>query len=576
MREVAGSLGKAERFFAIAALLGSLSCTGVVEGDPGGVPGGTGLSPGTGSGTGTGTGSGTGTGTGTIGPMSNPGRGEMHRLNATEYNASVGDVLGTALKPANGNWRGGEIEGFDNVASVLGVDDTQFGLYVDAAEALANDVFASATLKAKFVTCSKTDDAACVQDVISKAGLRIFRRPLRTAEVATYQAVYTKARALGQDHEGSLKTVLWSLLSSAEFLYRIELPGKTAGKRPLDGFELASRLSYFLWSSSPDDALLDAASKNALTTDADVKATVERMLTDGKSSRFIESFAGQWLGARKVASHPVAADRFPQWTPAVADAAMNEMYLYFQEFLQQDKSWMDFLKADVNYVNASLAPLYGITNVTSTALTRTTNTTDERAGFLGLAGFLAVSSVDRRTSPTLRGKWVLANLLCAEPPPPPGNVPKLELAGKDLDNGNVRQILEQHRTRADCASCHALFDPFGLALEKYDAIGRFRTTYADGSAIDATTKLGNSDAYPSGVAFEGMSGAADVVTNNPAFKSCFTHKLFTYGLGRSPSGDDAAWITQIEQDWEKGDLTIRQLIQRLTQSVPFRNSGDIK
>lgn len=551
MRDVAAGFGQAELYLAIAALLGSVACTGSVAGDAGSTPDpGETPSP--------------------NGAAVKPGRGEMHRLNTTEYNATVADVLGTALRPANGNWRGGEIEGFDNVASVLGIDATQFGLYVDAAEQLAADVFKSPTLKAKFVTCATADDAACVKDVISKAGLHIFRRPVRAGEIATYQKVYDAARKLGQSHDGALQHVFWSLLSSAEFLYRMELPAKGSGKRALDGFEMASRLSYLLWSSAPDDTLLAAAAANTLASDTDVQGAVERMLADGKSDRFIESFAGQFLGARKVATHAVAPERFPQWTPTVATAAMNEMYLYFEDFLRNDVPWTQFLKHDVNYVNAPLAPLYGMANVTGMGLTRVTNTTDKRYGFMGLAGFLALSSMDRRTSPTLRGKWVLGNLLCQEPPPPPKDVPKLEVGGKDLDNGNIRKILEEHRVRPDCAGCHALFDPFGLALEKYDAIGQYRETYGDKSAIDDTTTS------LAGAPFAGLDGAADVVSNDPAFKSCLTHKLFVYGLGRSPAGDDAAWIKQLEQQWASGDLTLKRLILSLTASVPFRNSGDVK
>src|SRR5258706_11191161 len=204
MRDVAGSFARAELYLSIAALFGALACTGVV----------------------------TGTGADDMGPgpnpgpnavPTNPGRGEMHRLNATEYNNTVADVLGTSLRPANANWRGGEIEGFDNVASVLGVDDAQYTLYLDAAEVLANDVFASPALQAKFVTCATMDDA-CVQDIIAKIGLHVFRRPLRTAEIATYKKVYAAAQGQGLDHANAVKTLLWSLLSSAEFLYRIELP----------------------------------------------------------------------------------------------------------------------------------------------------------------------------------------------------------------------------------------------------------------------------------------------------------------------------------------------------------------
>ncbi len=555
MRNVAGGFGRAELYLSIAALLGVTACTGVLDGGagpdakPGGVGGPGGVNePGA-----------------ALAPT-NPGRGEMHRLNTTEYNATVADVLGTKLAPANANWRGGEIEGFDNVASVLGVDQALYASYVDAAEALATDVFGNATLKAKIVTCTTSDDA-CVRDIIARTGLRVFRRPLREAELATYQKVYATARGLQQDHEASLKHVLWSLLSSAEFLYRIELP-RGVGVRPLDGFELASRLSYFLWSSAPDDALLEAAANNALAKDADLKASVDRMLADPKSQRFIESFAGQWLGARKTASH-LASERFPDWSQPVAASAATEMYLYFNEFLRGRYPWTEFLKADINFVNAPLAKLYGMPNVSSAELMPVANTTDERRGFLGLVGFLAGSSMDRRTSPTLRGKWVLGNLLCTEAPAPPQDVPKLEVGGKDLDNGNIRQILTEHRVRPDCAGCHGIFDPFGLALEKYDAVGRFRSSYGDGSPIDATTEL-------SGVAFEGLNGAADIVTENPAFKSCITHKLFIFALGRAPSGDDAAWIQQIEGRWADGELTIPRLIETLTQSVPFRNSGDVK
>lgn len=574
MRDVASGFGKAELFLGIAVLLGSVACTGVIDSKstgtgPGGAitPGGIGTPSGTGN---PATGGPDGTQPTSTDPNAapvNPGRGAMHRLNSGEYNNSVADVTGTTLRPANANWRGGEIEGFDNIGSVLGVDSTQYGLYLDAAEQISNEVFASPTLKAKFLTCATTDDKACVSDIVSKAGLRIFRRPLRAAEVTTYSNVYANARKAGLDHEGSARTVVWALLSSAEFLYRIELP-KGAVKRALDGYELASRLSYFLWSSAPDDALLTGAANNALTTDADVQTQVDRMLADGKSARFIESFAGQWLGARKVATHAVAPDRFPQWKPDVANAAMNEMYLYFQEFLQKDTPWSQFLKADFNYVNASLAPIYGLT-ATGTTLTRVTNTADQRYGFMGLAGFLALSSMDRRTSPTLRGKWVLGNMLCQEPPAPPPNVPKLDVGGKDLDNGNVRAILEAHRVRVDCAQCHGLFDPFGVALENYDAIGQYRDKYGDGSAIDASATLKDKP-------FSGLQGAADVVSADPAFNSCFAKKLYIYGLGRSPVSDDAGWVKTVETQWETGDLTIKRLISDLALSVPFRNSGDVK
>jgi hypothetical protein len=508
-------------------------------------------------------------------PPTNPGRGAMHRLNSNEYNNTVGDVLGTKTFPADANWRGGEIDGFDNIASQLGVDDTQYERYLDAAEALANEVFASPALKARFVFCQAADDPACVEAFAAQAGLRVFRRPLRAGELARFQALYTSVRQQGQDHEGSLKHVLWAMLSSAEFLYRIELKGE-GKQRPLDSFEVATRLSYFLWSSAPDDDLLMAASRDELATEEGVKSTFTRLLDDGKSNRMIEGFVGQWLGGRKVMKHPVAPGMFPDWTPEAALAATNEMYYYFSEFLRDDRSWLDFLKADVNYVNADLAPIYGLPGITGADMQRVEQTDDDRAGFFGLAGFLALSSMDRRTSPTLRGRWVLLNMLCTEPPDPPGDIPKLEETGRDLDTGNIREALALHRTREDCKTCHALFDPFGLALEKYDAVGRYRDAYGDGSPVDASTELGASEAYPDGIAFEGLQGAADAVTNSPQYKACIAQKLFTYGLGRLPSENDEAWIRVIGRDWEAGDLTVRRLMETLVLSEPFRNSGDDK
>jgi hypothetical protein len=497
----------------------------------------------------------------------------MHRLNSNEYNYTVADVLGTSLHPADENWRGGELDGFDNIASQLGTTDTQFALYLDAAEALAADLFATPAQKARFLTCT-TADAACAKEFASNVGLRLFRRPLRSTELARYEQLYTNIRGQGQEHEAALKHLLWAMLSSAEFLYRIELRGGAPGKRALNGYELASRLSYFLWNSAPDDALLDAAKTDALQGDDAVKATFERLLNDGKSNRFIESFVGQWLGARKVPNHAVATSLYPQWTPDAAQAATNEMYLYFSEFLHSSRPWTDFLKADVNFVNAALAPVYGVPGISGSNLQRVEYTADERAGFMGLSGFLALSSTDRRTSPTSRGKWVLQRILCTDPPPPKPGIPLLSATGRNLDTGNIRDALAQHRTDADCKNCHALFDPFGLALEHYDAIGRYRETYADGSPIDASTELVASTAYPNGIKFDGIRGGADAVTGSTQFKACVVRKLFTFGLGRVPAGDDTGWLEAIQRDWEKGNLSVPELMQGIVLSTPFRNSGD--
>ncbi len=555
----------------LALGLALAGCTGMVAGSDNATNTGAGASSGTGTGTGS---SGTGTGAGATGPgttpgVVNPGIAAMHRLNTAEYNATVTDVLGTTQQPANGNWRGGEIDGFDNIASQLGVDDTQVGLYVDAAEAISKDVFASDALRAKIVTCATVDDMTCVKSVISKTGLKVFRRPLLDAEVTTYAKVYTASRAQGADHNGSLQNVVWAFLSSAEFLYRMEFDNGVKTQHLISGYELASRLSYFLWSSAPDDALL--ASADTLNTDAAIGTAVTRMLADTKSSRLVQNFAGQWLGARKTIDHPVAPDIYPTWNADIATAASNEIYSYFDEFLRKDRPWPDFLTADLNFVTPALAGYYGITGVTGTAATRVENfTADNRAGFLSLVGFLAVSSVDRRSSPTLRGKWLLVNLLCSPPPSPPPGIPALDAKGS-TDTTNVRAVLEAHRAAASCSACHSVMDPFGLALEQYDGVGKYRTKYPDGSAIDPGTSLPAGGAYPMGATFSGLAGAEKTVGDNPKFKECIAEKLYTYGLGRSLTDDDKDNTNAIAQDWESsGALTISRLLNRLALSEPFR------
>ena len=305
-----------------------------------------GRGPGARAGTG-GSGADAGAGSGGTVPSLDPGTKAIHRLNSTEYNATVTDVLGTSLQPANGSWRGEEFAGFDNIASVLGVDEAQVQRYFDAAQGLATEVMASDKLRARFMACNLTDPV-CVTSSIERAGLRLVRRPFEPAELKTYGRVYESARELGEDKLAAFTLVLETLLSSAEFLYRIELdpdPVSTAG-RPLGPFELASRLSYFLWSSAPDDALLDDASDGSLLNPEVLSAAVNRMFADNANSRrLVVNLAGQWLGAREVLSHPVDPE-LCQWSRATAQAASQESSCIFSDFLRSGRSWFDFPSAN--------------------------------------------------------------------------------------------------------------------------------------------------------------------------------------------------------------------------------------
>jgi hypothetical protein len=493
----------------------------------------------------------------------------MHRLNTVQYNATVADVLGTALQPGNANWRGGELGGFDNMASVLGIDEAQYSRYFDAAKTLAAEVFAADDLRSRFVSCDMSD-LTCVRTSIEAAGLRLFRRPLADDEVSTYARVYETARSLGDAPSAALELAFQALLSSAEFLYRIEVEPEpqTSEIHPVGSFELASRLSYFLWSSAPDDALLSAAGDGSLAEPSVLSSTVDRLLDDPRSQRFVTEFAGQWLGARLVLSHPVAPELY-LWTPEVARAAGDEIVLYFSEFARTERSWFEFPLADVNYVDDWLALFYGMPTHQGTV--RIEFKDDRRAGFFGLAGFLALSSFDRRTSPSLRGRWIASNMLCTQPPDPPPNVPKLESDGVDPSKLNVREALELHSSNPGCAGCHAVFDPYGLALEEYDAIGQFRTVYPDGSPVNATTRL-ETPTHPDGFEFTGLEGLANVVATDPAFGNCLAEKLFTYGLGRLVSAADRPFLAQAQREWlAPGEIpSIRRLIRSLVLTDAFR------
>ena len=545
--------------------LGGAGCTGVMDGN---------LQPGATTTGGSTSGNGLGGATAQGGTPTNTlssGYKAIHRLNGNEYNATVADVLQTKLQPANGSWPVYELNGFDNIADVQIVDTDQYQRYFDAASALADDALAQANFKTKFVTCATADDA-CVGGIIGNLGLHLFRRPLRPTEVANYKKVYAAATGLGETHEASVKHVLRALLSSSEFLYRMEFdpnPG-SAEKHPLSPYELATRLSYFLWSSAPDDAMLAAAADSSLVKDENIKATVDRLLADStRAQRFVQNFYGQWLGGRRVADHAVAPDVYAAWDPTLAGSLAQEMYAYFADFLTTNRSWLEFLTADENFVDAPLAKLYGMPAPSGSGLSKVQFTTDKRVGFLGLGGFLAQSSLDRRTSPTLRGRWILINLLCTHPPAPPQDVPKIEVAAgmTDLSKGNVRAVLEKHRANATCAACHALFDPYGLPLEQFDAIGGYRTMYSDGSAIVPDTTLQD------GTQLKGLNELADSLTKDPRFKQCIADNMFSYGIGRPLADSDRGSLDGIQKQWNnaKDVPSIRRLVDAIVLDQSFRS-----
>jgi hypothetical protein len=514
-------------------------------------------------------------------PSGDPGTKLIHRLNNYEYNNTVQDLLGTTLAPATANWSEGEAGGFDTIAETHRVDEAQYERYFNAAVAVTDDVFANPALVANIVTCPTQDDPACIQAIINGFGSRAFRRPLTAEEVTTYSTVYANARAQAEDHTGSVKQVVRAMLSSSDFLFRIEAdPVGDTAPHLLNAYDLASRLSYFLWASMPDAALFAAAADNTLNDPAVLDAQIDRMLGDAKINRFVQSFAGQWLGVRKIAEHAVFPEVFPEWNAELGNSMMTEAYSFFAEFVGTERPWSDFLRADFNYVDFTLASHYGMQAPLAGSFERVEVTTDQRFGFLGLGAFLTLTSYEHRTSPTLRARWILNDLLCTPPPPPPENlmIPELDEPGTEAQAGedNIRAKLEQHRQDPLCAGCHAVFDPFGIALENFDGIGRYRTEYPNGDPIDP------SGVFPDGSTFAGLPGMVEIALARPGFNQCVSEKMFVYSTGRlmrdstlDPTGAaaDQAQISFVRDNWlnaANGIPTVRRLIKGFVMSEPFR------
>jgi hypothetical protein len=499
-------------------------------------------------------------------PALDVGTKPVHRLSNYEYDTTLRDLLGVDLRPGRGFVLEESEQGFNNLAESLSVGSRQFGDYFAAAREVAAAVVSDPSLLAALLPGSapETCDAACAQEFVTRFGLRAFRRPLEPWEVTQLTDSFAHAVTLGETPIGALEQVLRVVLSSPQFLYRFEIDEAPQGSAPraLNSYELASRLSYMLWASMPDDELFDLAAKGELLSAEVLSAQVDRLLDDRvRSASLIESFVGQWFRVGDLSGHSVDTSIFPEWDAELQSAMQTEVGLYFGEFLYGERAFAEFLTADLNYVNPRLAQHYGFAVPPTEEFALVAETADQRAGFLGLAGFLTVTSRANRTSPIARGNTVLSALLCLDLTLPPNiivaDLP--ELTG----NTTVRQDLELHRASPACASCHDHIDPLGLALEHFDAIGRYRADYGGGLSIDAVGSL------TTGEKFDGLVSMAQVLAQDPRVKACAAQQLFTYGLGRTV-GPSGPYLEKLVADWQGAAPTFRNLIKSLVRNDAFR------
>ena len=412
-----------------------------------------------------------------------------------------------------------------------------------------------------------TDADACAKTILTTLARRAYRRSVTNADVEPLMAFYREGRAQG-GFDGGIEQALRRLLVSPEFLMRVERDPANAvpdSVYAISDVELASRLSFFLWSSIPDDELLDLATKRQLSNPTVLARQVRRMMADPRSQAFVNNFAGQWLFLRNLDAVVPVQSIFPDFDDSLRQSFRRETELFFDSIVREDRSAFDLLRADYTFVNERLATHYGIPNIKGNHFRRVTFGPDsKRRGLLGQGSILTVTSYPDRTSPVIRGKWILENLLGTPPPPPIPNVPPLRATDTSGVVLPMRQRMERHRSNPVCASCHAMMDPLGLSLENFDAIGRYRTLGESSAPIDAT---GSS---PDGKRFEGPDGLRSLLMQSDRFVSTLTEKMMTYALGRGVEYYDAPAVRAILRDAARDDYRFSSLIVGIVQSAPFR------
>ena len=415
---------------------------------------------------------------------------------------------------------------------------------------------------------SPAEHMTCARSIISDLARRAYRRSITEEDLEIPLTFYADA-ASTDGFEGGIEMALRALLTSTEFLFRIEddQEGVESGEAyEIDEFELASRLSFFLWSSIPDDELLDLATSGGLRQPLVLESQVRRMLTDPRSEALAKNFAGQWLYLRNLDAHNPNLRLFPDFDDNLRQGFRRETELLFQSVIEEDRSVIDLIDAEYTFVNERLARHYGVPNVYGDRFRRIEwPEGSPRAGLLGHGSVLTVTSYATRTSPVLRGKWILDNILGMPPPAPPANVPPLPEPDPGQQATTMRERMEQHRANPVCASCHQLMDPAGLAMENFDAIGRWRDSEENGSSINAAGSL------PGGIEFGGVEGLRQAVLDRPeVFVGTLTEKLLTYGLGRGVDYHDGPAIRQIVGNVAEDEYSFSSLILEIVNSTPFQ------
>ncbi|MBZ5707994.1 DUF1592 domain-containing protein [Nannocystis pusilla] len=482
----------------------------------------------------------------------------VHRLTAFEYAGTVRDVLGVEATLAREFPGDPPALGFDTVAAAQPPSALLVQLYQHSAEAIAGAVLTSEPARAALFVCEPdpADPPPCLRTIVDSLLTRAWRRPPTGDELVRYLALVDPA-----DRDPGLRRVLEAALLSPNFTFRWERDGGPPGESHwLDDYALAARLSYFLWSSAPDEDLLTLAMVGALQHPDTLAREVTRMLADPRAGGFVDGFAGQWLYFRGLDDIFRDAHRYPHYDDALRDSMREAMRRRFREFLVPGRDLRDLLLDSHAHVDAELAALYRLDDdLAGDGFTRIDLAAHERRGLLTEPGLMTVLAYPFASSPTRRGRFVLEQLLCSPLPPPPPDA----AAQAGSDASTARERLEQHRANPACAGCHAVLDPIGLAFEHYDAVGAWRGS-EHGELIDAAGQL------LTGERFDGAPGLATILADDPRFTRCVATKVMTYALGRELVADDAPVLEDIHSRFVAAGRDLVALIVAVVQSDPFR------
>ncbi len=504
--------------------------------------------------------------------VDDPGKTVLRRLNRTEYDNSIADLVGLDLKLAEGFVPDESSYGFDNSGEALSMSPVQTEQYHSAAKAVVQAVIEQRTSQPKIYSAvfgsipkSEDDSAKLARSTIKKFASRAFRRPVEDKFIDRLMKIYQLSRSKDESHEIALGHVITAILISPRFLMRPEnnRPG-TDEAYPVDDFELATRMSFFLWSRPPDRKLLEQAASGTLSQPANLETQTRRMLADDRSHALVKNFFGQWLSIREIESHQPDSDRFPEFSESLRKAVIGEVEGFLAEMIKEDGPITDMLDADYTYLNECLAEHYKIKGVRGDEMRRVTTKDRRRGGLLTSAALLMVQSDPGRTNVPRRGNFIAGRILGSAPPPPPPDVPQLEESASDNEPRSLRELLELHRKNPECANCHAKMDPFGFALENYDAIGRWRTH--DGKfPIDASSELSTGQKLLGPIELKDF-----LLEEKNAFTRTFVKNLLIYALGRGLQGNDECVLRDALKSAEANEYRFSAIVIEIVKSFPFR------